>query len=478
MPLIQLALSTALAAPVVWTAPPSAEQRAFVDAAGGDAEVSLAGLHLRSSAPEDPAARLGVLAKTLEEVRSYETRLDGERIIMDDLQAALDRIEVLRSDDDRSQVFVALAYQGFAVHRFFGDTLDGEEAAPWRASIQDTPVPTPWRDAVAIAPDREVTAYDIAEAPQRVAFGQTSSVVKGALPGGLRIEGAQGEVFVDGAKVDASGNLRVPPGLHYVHTVVDGQIAAHGKVLLKPGATVTVDLSGPAPPAVDLTGLTVGGDVPSALAPLIQAAGGELWVATPARKGAELVAVTASGIRQVTTSTPRPTRSETDGNGLYAVVSLGGGWLSSGDFYAQAPDVAPHARATVNTAALQGGVAAGLQLGVFRSELGLDALFTPGEHHVALSGDGGFRLRPTPYAAVGVTWLMATGGFLWPYHPVVGAKAALPLPAGLEVRADFRAGIPLSLTRADGTAYTTLPLYTLSGSIAYRFGPGAKTSTL
>ena len=72
---------------------------------------------------------------------------------------------------------------------------------------------------------------------------------------------------------------------------------------------------------------------------------------------------------------------------------------------------------------------------------------------------------------------MATGGYAFPYHPFVGAKAALPLPAGLEVRADFRAGLPVSLTRSDGSSYDTLPVYMASGAVAYRFGPGARSST-
>ena len=135
----------------------------------------------------DPDAVIQRLAETLAAVRAFETKLDGELVIMADLQAALDQVEVLRDAADRDAVFKALAYQGFAVDRYFADTLaTDDEATSWRAELEDQAVVRPWRDAVAVHPSREATPYDISEAPQRVAFNALRTRLNDALPGAVR----------------------------------------------------------------------------------------------------------------------------------------------------------------------------------------------------------------------------------------------------------------------------------------------------
>ncbi len=476
---VLLASTPAFAADVVLlgTFPPEARSR--VEAVAGTDDV-ISALAFRATGTDRTAAdddAIAQLPETLAAVRPFELKLDGELVIMDDLQVAIDGVSLLPDAEARGKLFEALVYQGFAVDRYFGGALDDAEAEPWRASIDGVYLPSPWRDAAALEPEREVTPYEIAEAPQRVAYGGIRDTVRSALPGGVRIEGVSNRaiVYLDGAPVDASrGTLRVPPGRHYVHVQeLDGRrahVLARWVVELEPASSEVL--------AVDLPddlwqgfvrGLDETTEVPTPIAERVRQRGGAVRFARMAGDSPVLYEVTADGVAMVEVGKPARAPRTPDGDGLSVAVAVGGGWLSSGDFYLQASNTAPRTRATVNSAAIVAGVGVDYDLGLFRAGLGIDTAVTPGAFHVARYGDQSTRLRPYPHAAVGIRYAQLTAGFVFPHHPVAGLRATVPLVEGLELRGDGRVGLGGTRERENGTTYTIQPLYTVFGSVGWRF---------
>ena len=106
-----------------------------------------------------------------------------------------DRAQRPRSD----RLYAALTYEGFAVNRYFADDLATEDAAaPYRRVFGSTVVAA-WVDAAAMAPERDVSAYDRpGPAPRGLPRGQVarrpgSRVARRARDGGRRR-------YVDGQK--------------------------------------------------------------------------------------------------------------------------------------------------------------------------------------------------------------------------------------------------------------------------------------
>lgn len=472
MPVI-LVLGSALAADLVWLDAPSPSDRARVAAlpgvTGERSPDALRGAATDVRPSDDDAYRR--LDETLVAVRAYESKLDGEVVIMDDLQTALDAITVVPEPSSRDVVFRALAYQGFAVQRYYADAL-GEDPSgePWRAALGGEAAVRPWVDAVALIPDRDVTPYDIAEAPQRVAFGQVRTRVLDALPGGLRVTGLPkgAELVVDGSPRPSDGaTLRVPPGRHYVHVRQGGAVMARWTVDLAPGATEALAFDDPSP-AWDafLAGLSEGSAVPGPVQQAVTAVGGEIWLARTGSKGPEVFRVTPTAVSAV--ELPKDAGAAPERGGLSVSAGIWGGWLSSGDFYTQAPDVAPRERSTVNAVTLVPNVGLDLDVGMLRVGAGFEMPWHPGEHHVALTGAARLAVRPTPHVWMGLPWIQGTVGYVFPYHPMVGGRAAVPLPAGLEARGEARVGLPSTRTRADDTTYDTLPLVSAGLGLAIR----------
>ena len=162
---------TAVAGEVVWFGEPEPADRLTVSAEAlpSGPELDLTDLATASSRFGQTDRRaLDDLEAALEEVRPYEARLDGELVIMRDLARPIEAVTVLRTEGDRDVLFKALAYQGFAVDRYFLQTLaDDPEGEPFRVTVDGQVLERPWVDANALDPERSITAYDIAEAPQR-----------------------------------------------------------------------------------------------------------------------------------------------------------------------------------------------------------------------------------------------------------------------------------------------------------------------
>ncbi len=473
-----LAATSAHAAEVVWLTPPLPELAAHVAEASGARGAPLVPEDLRCAAsawgPADDAA-YRVLDDTLREVRRFETRLDGELLIMRDLDAPIRGVSLLRDEADRDKLFAALAYQGFAVDRFFMEGLATDaRAEAYRVELSGLALERPWMDAVALAPDRAVTPYDIAEAPQRIAYEEVRREVRGALPGEIRVLGLPEGAFpiIDGVrqKPSAAGGYRVVPGRHLVHVAWGDRILARWDVRLEPAGRVELV------PAVSeaawrafIDAIASGGSpaLPEGLEASIAAMGGEVWIARVDERGApSAVRLTSGGVAPV--SLPRRTTTRSDAEGGFSLAGgLGAGWLYSGDFYTQDPSV-PHTVATVNAVAADLHVEIAWDAGLFRGVAGLDAWIPFGANHVALSGERALRIRPAPFLAAGVRWAQVTGGILLPYHPFVGLQASIPLYRGLEIRAAGLYGFGMTLGRADGSTYDAQRLHTVTVGAAWR----------
>ncbi|MCB9680507.1 MAG: hypothetical protein H6733_03475 [Alphaproteobacteria bacterium] len=484
-----LATADALAAEVVWLddAPSTVQEDVALQA--GARRGPLSPIDLRAAATDAGAADDAAyesLASVLRASRAYETRLDGELVIMRDLDRPLDAIGIIRSTADRDAIFAALAYQGFAVDRFFDtDLADDERAAPYRVDLNGVAVVRPWADAVALAPERDVSPYEIAEAPQRIAYGRTAKMLRTELLPATLVVGEPTErttVMVDGVPVtpDAGGAVKVVPGRHWVHLVRNDHVIARWTVRV--GAAEERALA----PALDdatwkawLADARAGKvtTVPESLRPSIEALGGEVWLAEPGPKGATtLTVLKADGSvtsRTASAARARGGTSKADDDkllGWSVAVGAEGSWLYSGDFYTQDPLTVTRDKAAVNAGALTVDVHAALEVSLARIGVGLDLTTPFGADHVALTGDGGLRPRPYVYGAVGVRWVQLTGGYVFPYHPAAGAMVTVPVFEGLEVRASGYAGFPTSLTRADGSTYDTNWLTRLGVGLAWRFG--------
>ncbi|MCB9697958.1 MAG: hypothetical protein H6738_14360, partial [Alphaproteobacteria bacterium] len=431
---LSLLVVAAQGAEVVWLEPPTDAWRASVAALAKASGPALSPVDLRAAATRWTAADDEALRRVdaaLAQARTYETQLDGELLILRDLEGPVTAVSALRDPADRGRLFAALAYQGFAANRYFGDQLGTDEAAaPWRSEVNGQPLERPWLDAIALAPSREATAYEIAEAPQRVAYNALRGRVTQALPATVTPRELPGgaSLRVDGspAAPDVSGNLKVTPGRHLVQVEQDGHILARFDATLRSGDDLVVALS-PSESAWTSFLATVddGMPIPAEIRPLVEALGGEVWVARPDGGGGAptVLSLSALGVRQVPLTpvqapSAEPSPDASAGRGGLAwggSVGLAAGWLSSGDFYAQDPANAPHAVATVNAAAVGGFAEGHLAVGLLRAGAGVDLLATPGPWHVALTGDTSTRFRPLTQVFVGLPFAVVTAGWLFPY---------------------------------------------------------------
>jgi hypothetical protein len=473
----------AAAAEVVWLSPPTAEQQAQVAALAHARGPALTPLELRAAATRWTQAdevALQVLDNALERVRVYEEQLDGELVIVGELEGPIDAVTALRGDSDRARLFAALTYQGFAVDRYWGASFaQASEAAPYRVSVGALQVERPWLDAIALEPQREATPYQIAEAPQRVAYN-TLRAQLAAVPGAELVPldlPPQGKLVVDGrpSAPGPGGTLGVSPGRHFVHIELEGQIIGRVVVRVQPGDQIP--LSPHVPETEWNTFLTRldgsdSGPLPARIAELVDALGGEVWVARPGEPPS-VVALAPEGLRAVpleATPAPEPPDEPEPRAPWKPGLTVGGlgGWLSSGDFYTQDPLRAPHTAGTVNAAALGGWLGADVTRGLARIGLGLDLLVTVGAYHVALTGQDSTRARPVPHLSAGLRWVQLTAGFMFPYHPAVGGRLELSL-GPLETHVSSWLGLPLPRTRADGSRWEPLPVYVVAAGAGVRF---------
>ncbi|MFT5455432.1 MAG: hypothetical protein ACI9K2_001911 [Myxococcota bacterium] len=479
MSLITCLIAAATAAEVVWLTPPEASEQAAVAASAGAQGAPLSFMDLRtaasgaSSTDDDAYRRLG---QVLADVRAYETKLDGELLILRDLEAPLAAIGVVRDGTDRQAVFDAFAYQGFAANRFWGsDLATDDEAADWRVELNGQTLERPWRDAASVHPEAEVTAYQIAEAPQRVAYDAVSKAVASALPSSLVAEGlpAGAELVIDGAvgAPGAAGDVKVPPGRHWVHVQLDGHVLVRWTVSPEPGEQLTLDSSADSDVWTDwLDRLSADSEVPAPVATAVNALGGEVWIASGAGRDRIVWAVTPAGVSEADVTAAVADRSDSDSDDGASVWVVGGvGWFSSGNFYTDAADEAPRTGATVNAIAPSVGLGLDVDAGWFRAGVGVDMAVPLGENHAAEMNDGSLRPRPLIQASVGVRPVQAVFGYMLPYHPVVGGQATWTF-GSVELRGGYAAGLPGIVDRdGDGPDWERLAVHRAGVAVGARF---------
>lgn len=464
--------ATASATDVLWVGdvPPNAADLAA--RIGADPEPLSIGA-LRAAVhqlTEADAAAIDGLERALETARPLEAQLDGELSILALLEDAVAKVTILRNESDASTLFRTLAYQGFAANRFYGGELSSDpDAAPWRASIPIGEVERPWLDAVAVAPGREASAYDIAEAPQRVAFNQLRGRILEVAPAVVALPDLPpgAEITVDGRSQPAGSSLSLVPGRHLVHAQWGDHVIERWDLRVSSAERRQLDA------AVDHGAFDAffrtagaGSPVPESVVALLDAHGPVLLGVTDER-GRTTFLDPSSGVL-----TPRAApRVATGGS---ARVELHGGlstgWFTSADFYLQDPASAPATYRTVNAISLGAYASGELVVGPAHLGVGVDLLAPIGRSHVALTGNGSTRIRAVPHVAVGVSWLQATAGFLFPYHPAIGGRARAPLGGPLEAHLSAWWGPPLTRVRSDGSIWDGSAVVSIAGGIGARFG--------
>lgn len=466
MYLVALLASSAWALDLVWVGPVPPDA-AEIAARVGASPTARTRLDLRAALEPAESDALSGLERALEEARPFESRLDGELTILQLVESAVQGVHILHNEAEATALFRALAYQGFAANRYFGGAFPTDpEAEPWRASLASGAVERPWLDAVGLAPDREATAYEIAEAPQRVAFNLARRRILEVAPSvvDLPVLPAEATVFVDG-RPHAGGAITLVPGRHFVHAEVEGRIVEHWDFRVgsaeRRALEARVDQ-----PTFDafLADLHAGSPVPSSLAPLLRSLG-DVALATVDGDGKVRLFDPSSGALS-TIKVPRGT----GGVSFEAHTGLHSGWFSSADFYLQAPATHPATFGTVNAIQVGGYATGEVVVGRAHIGVGLDILAPLGDAHVALSGETRTRVRFVPHVAVGLPWLQATAGFLFPYHPAVGGRLRAPLGDTLELQAAGWWGPPTSRVRSDGTVWDGSAVLSVTGGIGARFG--------
>jgi hypothetical protein len=469
-----LLASLASATEVVWLAPPDPVAAARVAERAGAVRPALTPTDLRVAAteagPEDDAA-IRRVAGALRDAHPYETRLDGELLIMGGLARPIAAVTLLRDDADRDVLFAALAYQGFAVDRYYGDELGTAAGAePYRVDFDGVALVRPWVDALALDPDHAIGAYDVAEAPQRAHLLKLQDRIWHSLPALLVPVDfpADAQLVVDGRPVEigASGGVTVPAGRHLAHVTREGRILARFDLRIAPGEQREVALPLPDADWNAWIASFASADPtapPAGLRPSIEALGGAVWVV-----GRRTWVVTAGGTTELDEVDDAPKKTGTSES---IALTGGGGWLATWDFYQQDPTDVPASRAAVNAGAVGVGAAFDLDRGIWRFGAGIDTVFTLGAWHVARYGDRSTRARPYPYVSGGLRQLQATAGYLFPFNPGFGARTAIPLGAGpVEIAAAAVYGVPGRRTREDGSSWQGTPVYEAWVGLAMRLG--------
>jgi len=414
------------------------------------------------------SAAIDTLAAEFEAVQPLVQQFDGELEIMARLQQALAEVHVIRGNEDRALVFDALVFQGFAVKRYFQDALATDLAAEaYRVRLGEATVVAPWVDAVALDPDREVTAEDIAEEPERRAFADTRAHLLVAPRATVSFDPLPRTALasVDGRLVtwEQDGSLRshVLPGRHRIALWQGKKIIARDDLWLEPDATHTFHRR-PTPEEVDGLAwqLTMGAKsvrlepvVVEALYPLEP----PIYLAVAGETDPWLYQV--EGSFAVDTVEPEPVIPEPPPepepkDWPVAFHALGGvAWMFDGNFYRSNEDEgAPRAFATSHAAPPIVGLALTATVVTAEVGVGLDAAVPSGRWHHLDTAGGELRLRLHPYLSVGPADLPVrfTVGALLPWHAAVGIRGCLELREGVMLTGAWVQGIGVSRPSSQG----------------------------
>jgi hypothetical protein len=413
----------------------------------------------QSVTSEDVAA-LENLASELEGVRPLVDEFDGELAIMSRLDAAIKEVHVVRDEADRELLYKALVFQGFAVHRYFQDTLADDPAAePYRTSLNGQVAVKAWVDAVALAPQRNPDAEDIPEEAGQLAFDEAAAQIRlaprGAIVGTGLPEGAT--LVVDGAP-PRTGRVNVAPGYHRVAVVWKDQVVARAEGEVPAEGELTISVGAMASDVEALVPLLVEGPetygVPPDVLSLLNTLDGPVYLVVPGKRDPLVYKVEGNAaLLQV---------EEAD-TAFAFHAAVGGGWMTDGDWLLQNVDEgAPQTKGTVNAFTPVVTLGGDLQVGGLALGAGSDFYIPVGEYHTLPSGDATVRMRAYPHVAIGVPVAKVTVGYLFPWQVGLGARASVPV-GPVEVGASAVYGLGLSLERDDGSTFE--PSNAATGSV-------------
>ncbi len=383
------------------------------------------------------------LAAELEAVRPLAIEFDGELEIMARLRDAVAQVQVLSGPEDRDLIYRALVFQGFAVHRYFQDTLATDAAAePYRTLLVGDVVVAPWAAAIALDPERTPAPEDLPEQAQRLAFDALRAQLRVAPPATLTATGLpEGlRLRIDGVVSPdlEAGSARVVPGPHWASAWQSDTLLLRDRIVVGPGDSAPVLESWGPTDQEALRAALLASDgravaVPVDLQVHLDALGQPVVLVVPDAPDGPLRWDVVGGA-----AVPSAERAGSGGGALPAWlqpssgvggrVSLGGGWLYDGDYYLlHAGDGAPHTKATVNAVPLTAGVNANAWTGIWAVGAGVDLLVPFGEHQTLPIGENTLRARAYPHVSAGAIFLQVTAGWLFPWQLGLGAVAHAPL---------------------------------------------------
>jgi hypothetical protein len=386
------------------------------------------------------------LGEELLAVRPLMHEFDGELEIMARLEAAVSNVHVLRNEEEKRLLYVALAFQGFAVQRYFQDELATDPAAePYRVVVGDHVEVKAWVDAIALDPFREPTRLDISEAPELAAFQATRARMLYADPARFYATDVRTDavVLVDGARLgtNPANGVDLPPGRHLVTMLSDGHIVARQEFRVGPGEVWR--MSAP-PPRSDVDALIKAlasrpdeARIPDRLATTLAELPGPVQIAVADTSGGDALLYRVEGdhlVREAETPDPRvdgATRSPWMQADLRTWV--GAGWVHD-DSYHLLNDGAPGVASTTNAPAPVVGVGVRYELtDEYGAGGGVDLYAPTGQWHSLPTGSGERRLRAYPHASIGLPPLQLSLGVMTPWHLGLGARFQLPLAGSTQL---------------------------------------------
>lgn len=416
-------------------------------------------LSLEAAAPGEPWTEadqraIGFLAEELAAVRPMADVFDGELQIMVRLGAALADVRAVRAED-RDLIYAALAFQGFAVHRYFQDKLGTDPAAaPYRVQIDGRVEIAPWVNAVALNPERLPSLSDIGDQAELLAFQELRARHLLTQPATVAVTNLppSGRLLVDGRE-SAADRARVLPGEHHLALVVDGRIEARSVRWVAPGESVS--LTAPSTPAeLRALGQTLAGAPTQARLSSAQLATLErleppLALVVPGRRGPLVYDLSGAELRL------RVEEKSGDTDRFVARGALGAGWLYDGEFLLQNhADGAPESVGTVNAFTPWLSVGAELRpLPSLAVGAGLDLGLPVGDWHDLPVGDDTVRLRAYPHLALGHPVAQLTAGLMLPWRLGIGPRVHLPLGRVLELQGAYVYGLGLDRPRESGPEF-------------------------